>query len=259
VSNAQEVSLYSIDASGLNPLEGFEAESAYSRDPTASSIGAKNYQDSLRYMAQATGGIAVVNTNDVKAGLETITSDLYNYYSLGYPITTSGTDRVHRIKVELTGEKKYDLRFRRRFIEKSHESRIQDRVYTSLVVDIDDNPMALDLESAPAQTGSTTQWVVPMHVSFDLETVALLPEGDELVGRVLLFFGARDDDGRSSAVQRQEHELRLPRDDYEEGDARRFGFDFRLILEQGRHRVAVGLMDVVTRQASYETTVVTVP
>ena len=33
LANAQEVSLYSIDATGLNPLEGFEAENAYSRDP----------------------------------------------------------------------------------------------------------------------------------------------------------------------------------------------------------------------------------
>ncbi len=47
LANAQEVSLYSIDATGLNPLDGFEAENAYSRDPTASSIGSKNYKDSL--------------------------------------------------------------------------------------------------------------------------------------------------------------------------------------------------------------------
>jgi VWFA-related protein len=127
VANAQEVSLYSIDATGLNPLDGFEAESAYSRDPTASSLGSKNYQASLTYMAEATGGIAVVNTNDVSGGLVKITDDLFNYYSLGYPLGSSDQDRVHHIKVELTGDKKYDLRHRRRFVEKSFESRIQDR------------------------------------------------------------------------------------------------------------------------------------
>lgn len=258
-ANAQEVSLYSIDGSGLNPLDGVDAENAYSRDPTASSIGSRNYQSSLIYMAEATGGIAVVNTNDVLGGLERISADLFNYYSLGYTVNASGEDRVHRIKVELTGDKNYDLRFRRRFVEKSFESKIQDRVFTSLVVDIDDNPMGLELKAAEPLPGSETQWRVPMHLSIDLPTIALLPMGDELVGRLVIFVGARDDDGRNSEVQRQDHEIRLPRAEYLASGRERFGIDFPLILSEGRHRVSIGVMDPITRQESYERTVVTVP
>ncbi|MEE4273774.1 MAG: VWA domain-containing protein [Thermoanaerobaculales bacterium] len=259
VATAQEVSLYSIDATGLNPLDGFEAESAYSRDPTASSLGSKNYQASLKYMAEATGGIAVVNTNDVSGGLMKITDDLYNYYSLGYPLSTSGQDRVHHIKVELTGDKKVDLRYRRRFVEKSFESRIQDRVFTSLVVDIDDDPMGLELTAEAPAAGSGEQWMIPFHVSFDLNTIALMPVGDELIGRVVLYVGARDEDGRSSEVQRQEHEIRLPKDDYLAAGKERFGLDFRLLLTEGRQRIAVGLMDPITRQAAYDRLVLGVP
>jgi len=260
LANAQDVSLYSIDATGLNPLDGFEAENAYSRDPTASSIGSKNYSQSLVYMAEATGGIAVVNTNDVVGGLELISNDLFNYYSLGYTVNSSGEDRVHQIEVELTDDKQnYDLRFRRRFVEKSYESRIQDRVFTSLVVDIDDNPMGLELTAAAALPGSGTQWLVPMHLSIDLVKIALLPLGDELVGRVVVYIGARDDEGRNTEVQRQEHEIKLPRAEYLAAGRERFGVDFRLILEEGRHRVSVGVMDPITRQASYERVVVSVP
>lgn len=259
LANAQEVSIYSIDATGLNPLEGFGAESAYSRDPTASSAGSKNYKDSLVYMAEATGGIAVVNTNNVTGGLERITDDLYNYYSLGYTVNSSGEDRVHRIKVELTGNQNFDLRFRRRFIEKSYENKIQDRVFTSLVVDIDDNPMGLELTAAVSLPGSDTQWLVPMHLSIDLEKIALLPMGDELVGRVVVYIGSRDEEGRNTEVQRQEHEIRLPRDEYLTAGRERFGIDFRLILTEGRHRVSVGVMDPITRQASYDRMVVSVP
>ena len=260
LANAQDVSLYSIDATGLNPHDGFEAENAYSRDPTASSIGSKNYSQSLVYMAEATGGIAVVNTNYVVGGLELISNDLYNFYSLGYTVNSSGEDRVHQIDVELRdGNKNYDLRFRRRFVEKSYESQIQDRVFTSLVVDIDDNPMGLELTAAAALPGSGTQWVVPMHLSIDLAKIALLPLGDELVGRVVVYIGARDDEGRNTEVQRQEHEIKLPRDEYLAAGRERFGIDFRLILEEGRHRVSVGVMDPITRQASYNRIVVSVP
>ena len=258
-ANAQEVSIYSIDAMGLNPLDGFEAENNYSRDPTSSSIGSKNYKDSLVYMAEATGGIAVVNTNDVTGGLEEITNDLFNYYSLGYTVNSSDEDRVHRIKVQLTGDRNYDLRYRRRFVEKSYESRIQDRVFTSLVVDIDDNPMGLELTASAALPGSSTRWVVPMHLSIDLGTIALMPVGDELIGRVVLFVGARDEEGRNTEVQRQEHEIALPKDEYLASGRERFGIDFRLILTEGRSRVSVGMMDPITRQASYERMVVSVP
>ena len=259
MANAQEVSVYSIDATGLDGLEGFEAENSYSRDPTASSIGSRNYRDSLIYMAEATGGIAVVNTNDVVGGLEEITSDLFNYYSLGYTVNGADEDRVHRIKVELTGDRKYDLRYRRRFVEKSYESRIQDRVFTSLVVDIDDNPMGLELTASAALPGSGVQWLAPMHLSIDLGTIALLPLGDQLLGRVVVFVGARDEDGRNTEVQRQEHEISLPRAEYLADGRERFGIDFRLILTEGRHRISVGVMDPITRQASYDRMVVSVP
>ncbi len=259
VANAQEVSLYSIDATGLNPLDGFEAESAYSRDPTASSLGSKNYQASLTYMAEATGGIAVVNTNDVTGGLERITDDLFNYYSLGYTVSSTGEDRVHRIKVELSGDENYDLRFRRRFVEKSLENRIQDRVFTSLVVDIDDNPMDLELTAAEALPGSDTQWIMPVHLSLDLESIALMPIGDELVGQIVVYIGSRDDEGRNSEVQRQQHEIRLPKAEYLAAGKERFGLDFRLLLTEGRYRIAAGVMDPITRQASYQRLVVSVP
>jgi VWFA-related protein len=259
-ANAQEVSLYSIDATGLTPLDGFDAESSYSRDPTAASLGASNYQASLTYMADATGGLAVVNTNDVTGGLERIADDLFNYYSMGYTVNTSGEDRVHRIKVELTDGQGYDLRFRRRFVERSHESQIQDRVMTSLVVDIDDNPMAVELAALQVQPGSSETWIAPLHLSLDLSTIALMPEGDdELVGRIVVFIGAGDDGGGSSEIQRQEHEIRLPTDEYLAAGRERFGFDFRLLLGEGRHRVAVGVMDAITREDSYKRITVTVP
>jgi hypothetical protein len=258
-ANAQEVSLYSIDASGLETADGFEAESAYSRDPTAASLGSRNYQASLSYMADATGGIAVINTNDVTGGLQRISDDLFNYYSLGYTVNTPGEDRVHRIEVELTGDRGYDLRYRRRFVDKSPESRVQDRVFTALVVDVDDNPMGLELTAGPPQPGSEARHIVPLHLSLDLGTIALLPFGEELTGRIVVFVGARDDEGRNSEVQRQEHEIRLPKEEYLADDRERFGLDFRLLLTGGRHTLVVGVMDPITRQASYTRTSVTLP
>ncbi len=258
-ANAQEVSLYTIDAEGLNPLDGGDAESAYGRDPVAASSAAKNFKDSLRYLADATGGLSIINTNDVSAGLERIAADLFDYYSLGYILKSADRDRVHRLSVEVPGHRKYDLRYRRRFVEKSRETRVQDRVFSSLMVDVDDNPMGLEVTSGRPTPASGTRWGVPLHLSFPLEKVALLEMGADYVGRVVLFIGAQDLKGRSSEIQRQEHEVRIPAADYEKALQQRFGIDFKLLLEEGQQRVAVGLMDQITRRASYERIVITVP
>jgi hypothetical protein len=96
-------------------------------------------------------------------------------------------------------------------------------------------------------------------VSFPLEKVALLEIGADYVGRVVLFIGAQDLQGRSSEIQRQEHEVRIPAADYEKALQQRFGIDFKLLLEEGQQRVSIGLMDQITRRASYERIVITVP
>ena len=258
-ANAQDVTLYTFDASGLNPLEGFSADTRYSMDPTAASIGTNDYQASLEYMAAATGGIAVVNANDLSPGLTKVRNDLFSYYSLGFRIESGDQDKVHRIDVEVPGRDDLDVRFRRRFVEKSLESKVQDRVFSSLMVDVDDNPMDLRLDVGDPSPATGARWNLPVHLSFPLDSVALLPEGDEYVGRVVLFVGARDEDGTSSEIQRQQHEVRIPTASYDEARTQRFGLDVQLLMEEGPQRVALGLMDEITRQASYVQRSIRVP
>jgi hypothetical protein len=258
-ANAQDVTLYTIDAEGLQVRVGGDAEDRYELDPTASSIGASNFQDSLRYMADRTGGLAVINTNDVSGGLARISDDLFTYYSLGYTVSRVGGDKVHRIEVEVPGHEDYVVRYRRRFVEKSLETKVQDMVLSSLVFDIEDNPMAVRIDRGRAMPASGEHWLVPVHISFPLRSVALIPEGEDYVGRVVLFVGARDVDGKESDVQRQEHEIRVPAAEYEVAARQRFAVDLQLLMAEGKHRVSVGMLDPVTRQASYHRLAITNP
>jgi hypothetical protein len=50
-------------------------------------------QDSLIYLAEQTGGFAVLNTNDLAAGMARIIEDTRGYYLLGFDTAMSGTDR----------------------------------------------------------------------------------------------------------------------------------------------------------------------
>ena len=255
-ANAQDVTLYTIDASGLS-LHGMgSAEYATASDPMMSSMGRNNYTDSLRFLADETGGIAIYNTNDIAPRLELVTQDMFTYYSIGYPLQASGQDKVHRVKVKLRDDpafSDFEIRYRPRFVEKSLETRVQDRVVSSLVFEIDENPMGLEVEAGAPAAATEDRWLLPTHLSFPLNSVALLPEGDDFVARVVLFIAARDTDGKRSDLVRQNHEIRVPVARYEEARGELFGIDTQLLMEAGRYRIAIALLDPLTRQVSYRT------
>ena len=255
-ANAQDVTLYTIDASGLS-LQGMgSAEYATAADPMMSSIGRTNYTDTLRFLSDATGGIAIYNTNDIGPRLELVTQDMFTYYSIGYPLQATGKDKVHRVKVKLRDDpafSDYELRYRPRFVEKSLETRIQDRVVSSLVFEIDENPMGLDVETGIPAAATQDRWILPTHLSFPLNSVALLPEGDDFVARIVLFIAARDTDGKRSDLVRQMHEIRVPAASYEEARGKDFGIDTQLLMESGRYKITIALLDPLTRQVSFRT------
>lgn len=257
-ANAQDISFYTFGVGGLENPTLAGSELGNPQDSMSANLGMQNYLDSLRYMADNTGGAAIVNTNDFTKGLEKVAQDFFTYYSLGYSLQQSGLDKVHRIKVELPNHPEYRVRYRRRFVEKSLESRIQDKVVTGLMFPLNDNPMQIMVEIGDQGPASETRWMVPFKLSFPLRKVALLPEGEDYVGNVTLFLAARNSKGDRSDVVRQVHEIRVKAADYDDAQLHRYTITANLLMEEGNHNVAVGLLDPITQSSSFATTKVTI-
>ncbi|MEN8165819.1 MAG: VWA domain-containing protein, partial [Acidobacteriota bacterium] len=208
-ASSQEVTFHTLDAGGLDVNIGGGADSSYGADPTSSQVGSSNFQGSLRFLAERTGGIAVVNTNDVTGGLQRIRDDLYSYYSIGFPARGAGRDTIHKVEIEIPGRSGLDIRHRGRFVHKSLETTVQDQVVSALLLGVDNNPMGVEIERQNAMPATGNLWTLPIRISVPMENLTLLPMGEELVGHVVLVAGARDDEGKRSDVQREEHEIRV--------------------------------------------------
>ena len=253
-ANSQGVTFYTIDASGLGGAGStVSAEYAGAADPITAGLYVINQQEPLFYIAERTGGRAIVSANDVTEGLGRFRQDLFAYYSLGYTIPGSGADTVHHIEVRLPEHPGYELNYRRTFVEKSLESKIQDRVMTGLSFDIDENPMGLTVETGTASPAPNDRSMLPVKIGFPLDSIALIPEGEHHVGRVVAFVAVRDEKGRQSELQRRQHEIRIPNEDLEAHGHDRYVIELSLLIRTGRSRIVVALMDEVTRQASYAT------
>jgi VWFA-related protein len=250
-ATAAGVTLYTIDSSGLQSNAGIEAERSQPRSSIASTMMTSNYQNSLSYMAEQTGGLAILNANDPTPGLEKIANDFETFYSLGYRLVPSGQDRMHHIEVKVKSHPEYRLAYRKTFIERTLPTLIGDRVVSGLTFDLEDNPLGVELSTgnpAPAESG---RWTLPVEIRVPFDRVALIPQGDKLVGYVMVYYAARDDEGKQSDLQRTEHTISVPASEYERARKQHFTVTTALLLEPGRYRISVGVRDELTNQAGY--------
>ena len=99
VANRANATLYTIDPRGL--VGGPDLDEQV--DPTEWQEYVRKSQDSLRVMADITGGIAVVNQNDFDKALKRIDAETSDYYMLGYYSSNPDpTRRTRKLEVKAT-------------------------------------------------------------------------------------------------------------------------------------------------------------
>ncbi len=97
-ANRANATIYSIDPRGL--VAGADLDEQV--DPTEWNDYLRKSQDSLRVIAEQTGGVAVVNQNDFDKALKRIDAETSDYYVLGYYSTNPDPlKRTRRIEVKV--------------------------------------------------------------------------------------------------------------------------------------------------------------
>lgn len=251
-ANSFDITIHTIDASGADHGPQALGAGVDRRSAAAHRITRENRQAALRMLANTTGGLAIVDTDEFAAGCDRLRDEMLTYYLLGLTFTGSAADKVHLIDVHLDVEQEHQLRYRHTLVEKSLPSRVQDQVTSALVRDLPGNDMGIAVSHGPWEQMTPEQWMLPVAVSVPVESVALVAQGDEFVGRVVVFFATRDIEGRRSDVVRTEHELRVPISEYENRRRGAFDIQHRMLLGTGKHSVAAGVLDETTHRASYD-------
>ncbi|MGE5359013.1 MAG: VWA domain-containing protein [Bacteroidales bacterium] len=92
-ANRANVTIYTIDPRGLvGPMGDLDEQV----DPTQWQDYIKKSQDSLRVLAEQTGGIAVINQNDYTKALQRIDQETSDYYVLGFYSKNPDPTKRHR-------------------------------------------------------------------------------------------------------------------------------------------------------------------
>jgi VWFA-related protein len=113
-ANRANVTMYTIDPRGLVGMGDIDEQV----DPQQWNEFVRKSQDSLRVIAEETGGIAVVNQNDFSKALKRIDAETSDYYVLGYySKNPDATKRRRQVEVKIT-RKSANAWFRKEYVLK---------------------------------------------------------------------------------------------------------------------------------------------
>ncbi|HEY0156414.1 MAG TPA: VWA domain-containing protein [Thermoanaerobaculia bacterium] len=202
----------------------------------------------LNAIAEDTGGKALVGSTNWQLAFNTIATDLSTYYSLGYRATGDRQDRLKNVEVRLK-KRGYTVRSRKAVIEKTPASEMTDAVMANLFYTSPDNTLELKAVPGPAATTADGNVVVPLTITVPMQSLTLLPEGEELVGRYSVYTAFLRRDGAVSRVANQTQQFRFPASSL----SRRKELTLKLDVttDASTNAISLGMLDETSRATGF--------
>jgi VWFA-related protein len=242
------VSIYPLDPTGVVTGRDITEEGVPDPDntiPEASQTSIGRMQD-LRGLAEATGGSAIVDTNNFTDGFTRLVQDNSSYYVVGFSTETPRTDgKFHKVEIRVK-RPGLEVRSRGGYLAPLHRktpiitraSTLAPAVTEALQSPIGVPGVPVRLFAAPYK-GSSQEAKVAITAEFGVEALNLIPRQGRIVGDLAVAIRPTTAEGKNVAGQRHELSLALKPETYEL--ARKHGV--RLITEMtlapGRYQLRV--------------------
>lgn len=250
-ANANRVTFYTIDAAGLRVNSSVSAENQTAGQGVyIDSIQVSNLQAPLQMLAEKTGGVAIINRNQVLPALQKVADDFGSYYSLGYTPTHYGDGRYYKIGVKVK-RKGVVVRHREGYRDKSFESRMTDGTLAVLNFPFQDNKFGLELDFGQPTAREDGLFLVPVVVKIPLSKLVLVPRDQTQEARVRLYIAAMDTEGGISDVQQVPLPISIPAGEVQAAMGKHYAYSVSLLMRRGDQKVAVGVRDDVAGEASF--------
>ncbi len=250
-ANANGITMYAIHAGGL--AAGMESMSAENNAPTpyiVSQTAVSNSTESLQLIADMTGGLASINTNNFSKAFKDIERDLDSYYSLGYRAGTERVDRQRNLDVRVKN-RNYIVRSRQTFVEKSTYAEMNDRVIANLLYKTKANDLHI-LVKTGTPVAQDELFKVPVEIQIPMESLTLLPQGEAYMGGFSVYVAVANKEGDMSDVNRQSHQIRVPADDYKHIKGKYYAYTIDMLMEPGPNRISIGVVDDVSNVTGFD-------
>lgn len=255
--NASEITIYPINARGLETM-ALTADkevgwNTYSKGSGMMRATSRLQNDALKLLADDTGGVSILNTNAIAAGLEKIKDDLQFYYSLGYVSPDKVEGKYHSIEVKLVGiAENYDVRVRHGYMRVSHEAKIRESVYSRLFLQRPENPMhlkALIMSVEPMQ--SSKKLCLNLKILVPIKNLTLYSGEDEYMGQIKVYIALKDSENHFSPCHELTEDIRIPFKHYETALRSYYPYVAEMYVDPGDYTISLAVKDVTASVLNY--------
>jgi VWFA-related protein len=240
-ANSDGVTFYTIDANGLTG-EGVSAagDDPLGSRPRVSFIARQDRQSGLMQLADETGGIALLNSNDFRGGLGRVYQAVSTYYSLGVTLSKLDMKGYESISVGVNrpGVK---VRSRKGYQPRSQDQIVGSRTLATLQTDLGYGAVPVAIRTAAATPGAKSLYTLPITVTMPASALTFVPEGDQAIAKADLYIGSIDDKGRMSEISHQETSFKIPAD--KASTDQPLAYNATLQTKKGNYRVVVNVLD----------------
>lgn len=246
------VTIYTIDPRGLMNAEGDLIEvsgTVGDADSRAIANEMRLSQDSLRVLADATGGFAAVNRNDLNGAFDRIVTENSSYYMLGFYSTNdrrNGRFRKLEVRVSRPGLRVrnragyYEARGRapNQPAASTAPNALSPAVTEALASPLPVSGVPLKMFAAPFK-GTAPNAAIAMALEIDVRNLDFVEGNGTFNEQVDVAYSAVNSQGKIFPGERQTATLTLKPDTYERAKTRGFRVLSQTNLPPGRYQIRV--------------------
>ncbi|MGK2859332.1 MAG: VWA domain-containing protein [Thermoanaerobaculia bacterium] len=256
-ANASGFTLYPIFAKGnTDDVAGAEMAGSLTYNfgqamNMSRDIARTNDAEPLSTLANRTGGRMSMGGNDLSVAFDGITADLENYYSIGYRPEgeRSGVSRSVVVKVS---NPELRVRTKSSFLERTLENEIEETVAAALFYPVDRNDLGVTISTTAPQVQADGTMSTKLRIDLPTANMALLPQGDDLAGSIVIYIGFVKADGGVSKISKHNQQFTFPAAQA----ARRKSITLELAVtaDASTNRIAVGVLDQASKSTGFAST-----
>jgi hypothetical protein len=204
-------------------------------------IARTDSQTGLVSFARETGGVALLNSNDLQRGLARVYEESSTYYSLGVNLSKLGGTGYRKVSVDV-GRPGLEVRTRRGYAILPADDLARAGARATILSNVAYTSLPVRLKIGLPQKGKKL-YELPVTVLLPASALTFLPEGDGTKASAEIFVGAIDDSGGTSDIGREVATFKLAKD--APGDTA-LAHQLTLATKKGNYRVVVNVRDTAT-------------
>ncbi|MFL6194538.1 MAG: VWA domain-containing protein [Thermoanaerobaculia bacterium] len=197
-ANLLGYTIYPVDVPGVQTAAA-DAQLGLPRDPAFGTVAEQEIEGSLRYLAQETGGKAILNTNR-NIALAEASADTRSFYWLGFSPSWQRNDKAHDIKVE-TRRPGLKVRSRTGFLDLSRKAEVSMTVESALLFGNAPGALPMPLKlGTPVKAKKGKKMEVPVLLALPSDLMTAVPVDGKYQIQLEVRFAASDSAGNASEI-----------------------------------------------------------